>query len=278
MTDLSEARGFDLYGHFPYLTALRAQFGTCFGSQETCVWMYNMVKREKPAIVVELGTGLGVTAAWIGAALKENGHGHLYTFDNESAFAEMRGLYIEPGVSAELAPLAQCADLGALVNTMSDALGTRSHVSYVKADFNLSDTAWLRAALPAQGADGTTPPIDIVFSDFNHRADTTAKVVGSMLPYMAEVSSILVDSASTHMPSYYLLEHLTRMLDAGRVPREFLELHPGDEERARLERLVAQSRFQLVHLVEKVVSRQNSTAWLRIERNSIMPALALCVH
>jgi hypothetical protein len=278
MTDLSEARAFNQYSHFPYLIALRDQLGRCFGSQETCVWMYNMVKREKPSVVVELGTGLGVTAAWIGAALKENGHGRLYTFDNESAFPEIRKIYLDSGLAEELAPLGQSDSLGALVGTMCDALGTSDYVSYAKTEFNLPDTSWLREVIGAQGASGVMPRIDIMFSDFNHRADTTAKVVGTFLPLMAETASILIDSASTHMPSYYLLEQLVQMFNAGRVPKELRDLHVAPEDKVRLEQIIRQSRFQLVHLVERVVSRQNSTAWLRIEQNSLLPALALCVH
>src|SRR5215207_1409064 len=43
--------------------------------------VYDHIRAEKPADVLELGTGHGVSAAYMAAALEANGAGHLTTVD-----------------------------------------------------------------------------------------------------------------------------------------------------------------------------------------------------
>ncbi|MNT61209.1 hypothetical protein D3C72_1988360 [compost metagenome] len=47
------------------LSSLRESMGWAYGSEDLCVLLYSLVKRTRPRIVVELGTGFGVTAAWL---------------------------------------------------------------------------------------------------------------------------------------------------------------------------------------------------------------------
>ncbi|MGH8464550.1 MAG: hypothetical protein ACRER5_10420, partial [Pseudomonas sp.] len=74
------------------LSSLRESMGWVYGSEDLCVLLYSLVKRMRPRTVVELGTGFGVTAAWMAGALRENGGGVIHTYDNGSHFSS------EPGV------------------------------------------------------------------------------------------------------------------------------------------------------------------------------------
>ena len=66
------------------------------------------------------------------------------------------------------------------------------------------------------------------------------------------------------------LEKLVDQLNHSKVPRRFL-LSASEERRRQLGELVAQRRFTLMHLIERVQRAQNSTAWLRIEPNDYVP-------
>lgn len=257
---------------FNYLLALRNGIGPSYGSEDVCVLLYSMIKRERPALVVELGTGLGVTTAWIAAALAENGHGTIVTVDNGAHFETSGKRQWREQLQG---PLAELADrpYGEFLATIFARAGVSRRVKVCRSEIDLHELSWLEECL---GSDA--PKIDVVFSDYNHSATNTATLVASFLPRMAEVGSIFIDSASTHLPSYYLLEHLVELLNAGRVPKEMLAHAARSGLDARLEAMTRESRFRLMHLVEKRDRSQNSTAWLRVERASLLPALALAVH
>jgi hypothetical protein len=78
------------------LLALRDEIGYIYGSEDLAVLLYILAKRERPKCVVELGTGLGVSSFWIAHAIKENGFGHLWTFDDGSHFENnFKGYFCE---------------------------------------------------------------------------------------------------------------------------------------------------------------------------------------
>jgi len=278
MTDLADVKNLTAANNFDVLLELRNKLGPVYGSEDLCVLLYSIIKREKPEIVVELGTGLGVTTAWIAAAMKENGRGKIYTFDNGKSFDFLLGKAVFENMTGPLAQLAECDTFDHFLETMFDVSGVSQFAKSCHAEFDLSDLSWLDKHLQQHTDGNTSPPIDILFSDYNHSASNTAKIIGTFLPRMSEVSSIFIDSASTNMTSYLMLEQLTQMFNSGRVPKELLE-HLGEpESQAKLTSVVTSSTFRLMHLVERQVRAQNSTAWLRTEKASLLPALALCLH
>lgn len=56
---------------------------------EDAEWLYALVRLTKPARVVELGTGLGISARFIAEALAENGSGQLVTIEPNHYFSEL---------------------------------------------------------------------------------------------------------------------------------------------------------------------------------------------
>ena len=70
------------------LLELRNRIGRVYGSEDIAMLLYSLVRRERPANILELGTGLGVSAFWMAQAAKENGHGHVWTLDDGSHWTE----------------------------------------------------------------------------------------------------------------------------------------------------------------------------------------------
>jgi predicted O-methyltransferase YrrM len=64
----------------------------CRRSSVSPVWsrlLFHLVRGAKPAHALELGTALGISAAYQGAALELNGHGRLVTIEGARPFAEI---------------------------------------------------------------------------------------------------------------------------------------------------------------------------------------------
>jgi hypothetical protein len=88
---------------------------------------------------------------------------------------------------------------------------------------------------------------------------------------------VFLDSASTHYPSYALLEAITELLNAGKIPDLLWQrIEPARRERS-LE-WVRRHSFQLVHLVESKQRAQNSTAWLRYWPADVRPWPKSALH
>ncbi|HVI56276.1 MAG TPA: class I SAM-dependent methyltransferase [Luteibacter sp.] len=232
--------------------------------------LYSIVRRERPSVVVELGTGMGVTSAWIAAAMRENGHGTLYTYDNGAHYARPKVREFLQEMPSPLHGLAAIAEDGSypefLAKLFADA-GVEDHVRFTQGDMNMETVR--------KDLQGRT--VDIVFSDFDHAAPMVQRVISAFLPLLSDTASIFIDSASTHLPAYHALELLTAKLNQGRLPKGMAEiLDEEDESRARA--LVSRSEFRLMHLIEAADRKQNSTAWLRMEPSDMVPSLTTFFH
>lgn len=256
--------------HAPYFFALREVLGRIHGSDEICLLLYSMIKRDKPRVVVELGTGLGVTTAWIAAALRENQAGRIHTYDNGDHYRQegvQRFISQMDGALAPLAKLAGNAPFAEFIETLLTLGDVRPEVDFHE--------AWIERERVLGDIGGA--PIDFVFSDFNHSPEAIQHIVGGFLPLMAPTSSIFIDSAPTHLPSFHALSQLVGILQSGRVPQSIRRmLAPGELDAAM--HIVTTSRFTLQHLVENSNRAQNSTAWLRIEPVDTLPPVSTFYH
>src|SRR5438093_1278155 len=68
------------------LLVLTDLIGAVFGTEHFCLFLYALVRMSVPKLIVELGTGLGISAFWLGLASKENGVGHVWTLDDLNLF------------------------------------------------------------------------------------------------------------------------------------------------------------------------------------------------
>jgi predicted O-methyltransferase YrrM len=261
---------------FNYLHCLRNQLGPRYGSEDLCVLLYSIVKREKPAVVVELGTGYGVTTAWIAAAMAENGYGKIYSFDDGSHFLQSFPDLCEHYLTGNLDTLKTSNNYTSFLKEIFSKSGVSQRVVLTLADMDMASLDWLDNSLVQNN--GNPAPIDILFSDFNHSAEMVAKIVTLAIPRMNDVSSVFIDSASTTLASYLILERIVSFFQRQQVPRELKQLLKNEADRKRVADVVSSSTFKLMHLIEQKDRAQNSTAWLRIEPASLLPAAATCLH
>ncbi len=252
------------------LVELRNRIGYVYGSEDTCTLFYAMVRRERPVNIVELGAGLGVTALWMAQAVKENGAGRVWTLDDASHWQDPKKL------GEALKPLAGVESLAVLAR---EASSYEAYMAQVVALLNLDgQTTFLKRHIDvAKEEDFTVAnypfldrPIDFLFLDINRTPDDILDSLYLFLPHLAEAASIFIDSASTSLSSYLFLEKLIEQLNRSKVPRRFL-LGKSPERQRTLIDLVAQRKFSIMHLTEKVKRAQNSMAWIRVEPNDYMP-------
>ena len=252
------------------LMHMRNRVGYLYGSEDISLLFYALIRREKPQNLIELGTGVGVTAFWMAQACKENGSGKVWTVDDGSQWQD------DAHFRAAVAPLSAIAPFDQIdfasvtyVDFMRRAiqlLGLSDHLEFLPAHLDLEQGMKLDpVSFPF-----LRTPWEFLFLDINRTPDHILDVLQQFLPRMGTWGSIFIDSASTSAVSYLFLENLVNQLNAGKVPRRFLE-EPDAEWRRRLFDSVAARRFTLMHLVERLKRSQNSTAWLKIEPNDYVP-------
>ena len=252
------------------LLELRNSLGFVYGSEETAVLFYALIRREQPANIVEFGTGLGVTALWMAQAVKENGAGHVWTLDDGSQWKDAQKYGAALNALSEAPSFAALAgerpDYPTLIRRLAGEVGLEGHMSFQLSHVDMTkESEFTVAQYPFLNR-----PIDFLFLDINRTPDEILDSLALLLPHLAETASVLIDSASTSVVGYLFLEKLVDQLNRSKVPRRFLRAGTPDRVR-RLTELVSQRRFTLMHLVENLDRNQNSSAWLRIEPNDYVP-------
>jgi hypothetical protein len=260
--------------NFQELLAARYQIGPIYGSEDICTLLYSLVRRERPEVVVELGTGMGVTTAWIAAAMKENGVGTVYTYDNGSHYDMpdvKHFLATTPsGAIESLTRIAKQDTYETFVTSLFDLCGVREHIKFRKADIDLDQPDVLTS-------DFDRKPIDMLFSDYMHSPDMVQNIVRAFLPRMASTSSMFIDSASSHIPSFLTLERMIECFNQQKIPKRILH-GMSETDAAITRRLLSESQFRLMHLMEKRDRTQNSTSWIRIEPIDTLPPVTSFFH
>lgn len=246
------------------------RIGYVYGSEDVSMLFYSLIRRERPRNVVEFGTGLGVTAMWMAQALKESGGGCVSTFDDGSHWADAAKFRdaIRPILQVDpFGPLAEpTLDYATYMDRLPALLGLEAHVRFRLMHL---DPKAEEAATPAE-LPFLAEPVDFAFLDVSRTPGDILDCLCLLLPHIATSASIFIDSASTSLTSFLFLERLVEQLNRSKVPRRFLAVRSEERRRALLD-IVAQKRFTLMHLVERVQREQNSTAWLRIEPIDYVP-------
>ena len=235
--------------------------GPRYGTAAFSRFLYSLVRMQRPTTLVELGTGHGVSALWMAHALQENETGHLWTVDNLSQIGDLvdaltvRGPILEHAAWNGISHLASST----ILPEAARRLGVDQHLTFVTREIDLRSAAHFTDY-------AFEKPVDLLFTDFAHGPDAVLRLLGHFLPLMAETASVFIDSASTSWPSYLLLEQVVGMLKRREVPAVLQRYCPQN-----LTPLVAERRFQLVHITKAGSRTQNATAWLRIEPVDLRP-------
>jgi hypothetical protein len=243
-----------------WLTSFTDIVGSVFGTEDFSFFLYSLLRMQKPERVVELGTGLGVSALWMALAIKQNGKGHIWTVDDfEWVEKQKLTLLITELRNRDVLVLEDLSP-AKYYDGISQALGVNDHLTFVKTKIILQERGHF-ARYPF-----SKEPIDLLFSDFQHGPTKILAILAHFLPKMSPASSIIIHSAPTSWPSYLLLEQLVEQFNRGRIPLALQELCEVD-----LGKLAHSRRMVLVHLTESKNRNQNSAAWLKIEPIDLLP-------
>lgn len=252
------------------LMQMRNVVGYLYGSEDISLLFYALIRREKPQNLIELGTGVGVTAFWMAQAAKENGSGKVWTIDDGSQWTDVAHF------RRAMAPLSQVPPFDRIdfatvtyadfIRRATELLGLGDHLVFLDQHLELERPgAFSPDRLPFLQV-----PWDFLFLDISRQPDHILDVLRDFLPRMGPVGSVFIDSASTSAVSFLFLEQLVEQLNRGKVPRHFLQNTDAQQQRL-LTDFIASRRFTLMHLVERLRRSQNSTAWLKIEPNDYIP-------
>ena len=236
--------------------------GPTFGTEDLCLFLYSLVRMQRPKIIVELGTGLGVSAFWMALAARQNGWGHVWTIDSLKSFRENETL-----LNDTISKL-QETSFGSLnpstpqeyYHSIATILGVDGYLTFIDTAIDLDEPHHFDRYPFAD------EPVDLLFSDFLHGPRAILSILGHFLPLMSSASSIFIDSASTLWPSYLLLEQLVAQINQGKIPDVLQEHSPID-----LSPVLKDRRIILVHLTEGKARSQNSTSWLKLESVDLLP-------
>jgi hypothetical protein len=243
------------------LLSLTDVLGRPYGTEDFCLFMYALVRMNRPASIVELGSGYGCSALWMALAAKRNNLGHVWSFDDNTQISKLPHV-----LNAGRTHLAQTlwADLESTgpeeaMSAITKRLGLASYVTFIKERIS-PDIAKSLETYPFD------LPVDLLFSDFQHGPSDILGILGGFLPKMSLSSSIFIDSASTSLPSCLLLENLVTQLQRGVVP-----LLLQDHAAVDLQECLRNRRITLVHITKLGRSEQNSVAWLKLEPADLIP-------
>jgi predicted O-methyltransferase YrrM len=245
--------------------------GEVYCSDDKAFLFYSLVKMQRPARILEIGTGVGVCSLFMALAAKENGAGTVFTVDNGSDWAEFYKSFFTDriGPDATFGPLLD-ADFFSFMRKLAVRAELVDHIRFVNAELSLADAEPLDASQSPALAEALAEPIDFVFCDIDHRPLACLGALAKFLPLLSPSASIFIDAAPTQLTSHLTLVETVRQLNEGKVPAYFLV--GADEKRAAAIRdRVQASCFQLVPLVERRERDGNSVAWIRVEPANVFP-------
>jgi predicted O-methyltransferase YrrM len=235
--------------------------GDAFDSERIAGFLHALARLQRPGVVVEFGRALGISTLHLGLALAENGHGHMWSVDDEQLAAQLVDVaHVARRLRDDDVLPSAPAEPRALVETMAEAIGVADRLTLTTARIEVDRPD----VVPAQSV--PREPIDLLFSDFNHGPEAVLRILAWALPRIAPSASIVFDSASTWWPSWLALEHTVALLSAGRVPM-LLQEWSGTE----LGPAVAGRRFTLVALTRPGADRQNGAAWIKVDPIDLVP-------
>lgn len=123
-----------------------------------CVLLMRLTRELRPRSCVELGTGFGISGAYLAAALELNGEGRLTTFDRARGLA---GIAEQGFTALGLESRVELA-IGSIDDTIEDVLERN-------------------------------PPVDLALVDADHAEEATVRHFEAMLPFLSDPAVVIFD-------------------------------------------------------------------------------------
>jgi methyltransferase family protein len=227
-----------------------------YGSEEISQFLYAVTKMHRPRVILELGTGYGVSSFSMAQAVKENGFGHVWSVDSLKHFKSNPKKFQQAMAALRKTSLAHLSKIAPskFLQAACRELKLNQQISFVRRNLNLKKIGHPSLSFFSR-------KVDLLYSDISHGPRSILSLLAGFLSKMSPASSIFVDSASTYWPSYLFLEQLVATLNSGVIPAELTEHHSSKGKSKILSR-----KYALIHLTYPGKGRtQNGTAWLKIQ-------------
>ena len=130
------------------------------------VLLLRLARGQRPAVAVELGTGFGISAAYLAAGLEVNGSGRLATFDGAEKWAAIA----EEGTSRLGLTRAEFR-VGPLSETLDEALSELD-------------------------------PVGLAFIDAEHTKESTLRYFRTLLPHLSDGAVLVFDDIDFDAPMW----------------------------------------------------------------------------
>ena len=225
---------------FEQLKRYTDEYGPRHKTEDWCLFMYALVKMQRPSVFLELGTGWGVTLFWVAQAMQENGLGACHSVDSSRMWKKR----------------SRKGEFTSLIQARAEEFGLADRITLIDQEVP-----------PFPEVEG----VDLLFSDISPYPGHILDVLGHYLPTMPVHGSIFFDSAAGRLQTYWMMSMLVDELNRGRVPARLLS-QVASEKRNTLIRRVITSRFELIPIT-KVQERldQNGPLWFRFSPSDLVP-------
>jgi hypothetical protein len=224
-----------------YTDFIESKYG--YGCEDFSIFLYSLIKMKKPKTIVDFGTGLGSTMLWAAAGCKENKIGKVISIDNGSHWNFL---------------------LKKSENKILKEENYNSFINKIINNHNLSDFVIFKNEEIDLETSNNIDNIDIAIFDFKHGPLDIIEILSKTLKNMSQNSIIFIDSASTLLSSYLILEKIINEFNKNIILDVF-----NKEEKTK--NLILSSNFTLLHILENKERNQNSTAMIQITPKSCIP-------
>lgn len=221
------------------------EVGSAYGVENFSIFLYSLVKMQKPELLLELGSGTGACSLLAATGMKENNKGSVISADNGQQWAEIKKLTS----IAKYLPREPITHIDYL-RSLSEYFEVAERINYIDSQFpDFPDPKVL---------------IDIIFVDYESQPAAIVQVLKYYLPKMNDCFSIFIDGVSTYLPSFLYIEQLVNQINDGKIPVALYSSPTGKSLCWWME-FAATRRLKLMHLTESINRRQNSTIWIFCE-------------
>lgn len=239
---------------FTALKAFTDKVGPLYGTEDKGIFLYSLIKMQQATTVLELGTGLGVSALWMATAATEVQGCKFYTIDSGeqwSAWSAEAVSSLGVGVFANYAEY---------IDHIFSTYGVQQSSTFICEDIIMEEAYILSKT-------NGTPP-DFIFADFNHSIDSVAKMLTDLVPMVGAGGTIIIDSLPTYVPAYLFFTACIEALNKGYVPHRLLNLA---KDMQRTSTFYEKNTLHAFHFVENKYRDQNSCTVIKVLSKDILP-------
>jgi len=211
-----------------------------YGTGGFSFYLYGLIKMTRPALVLELGTGVGTTCFLAAQGCKENNKGKVITVD--SGIDEPQSNF----------------NLNTDFINLKEKFELDNFLELRNLEINLNDLAELN----------DIDEVSILFNDISCAPHHFLTILKWLLPRINKECYFIIDRGATFWPNYCVVELMVPQLNQGKIPKILFDMI---DDKSEFERLIKKYKFSIHHVLKDtdVGDDQDSFTIVKIEDNDI---------